>query len=108
MLACTAAYAAEPYGLTCEYQIDPLGYYEASLNSKPVNDNELYTGWTRYGKQILYSVLDNIEALRMNADLPRNRKRQTDGRQRKHTLFEERKKPAGLRSAVEEIRFYNI
>jgi alpha-L-rhamnosidase len=38
--------------------ITGLGYYEASINGKPVDDRRLDPGWTSYGKQILYSVFD--------------------------------------------------
>jgi alpha-L-rhamnosidase len=38
--------------------ITGLGYYEASLNGKPVGDRRLDPGWTSYGKQIPYSVFD--------------------------------------------------
>ncbi|MDR1584152.1 MAG: glycoside hydrolase family 78 protein [Prevotellaceae bacterium] len=38
--------------------ITGLGYYEATLNGKPVDDRRLDPGWTNYGKQILYSVFD--------------------------------------------------
>jgi alpha-L-rhamnosidase len=38
--------------------ITGLGYYEARLNGKPIDDRRLDPGWTNYGKQILYSVFD--------------------------------------------------
>jgi alpha-L-rhamnosidase len=38
--------------------ITGLGYYEATLNGKPVGDRRLDPGWTNYGKTILYSVYD--------------------------------------------------
>ena len=38
--------------------ISGLGYYEASLNGKPIGDRVLDPGWTAYGKQVLYSVYD--------------------------------------------------
>ncbi|MDR2449275.1 MAG: glycoside hydrolase family 78 protein [Prevotellaceae bacterium] len=38
--------------------ITGLGYYEATLNGRPIDDRRLDPGWTNYGKQILYSVFD--------------------------------------------------
>jgi alpha-L-rhamnosidase len=35
-----------------------LGYYEASMNGKRIDDQVLDPGWTAYGKQILYSTYD--------------------------------------------------
>jgi alpha-L-rhamnosidase len=44
--------------------ITGLGYYEASVNGKPVDDRRLDPGWTNYGKQILYSVFDITSLVR--------------------------------------------
>ena len=38
--------------------ITGLGYYEAYLNGKKVGDHVLDPGWTKFDKQIQYSVFD--------------------------------------------------
>ena len=45
--------------------ITGLGYCDATLNGKPVDDDRrLDPGWTNYGKQILYSVFDITPLIR--------------------------------------------
>lgn len=41
-----------------------LGYYEAYLNGKKIEDRVLEPGWTSYQKEILYSVLDITSLLK--------------------------------------------
>lgn len=48
--------------------ITGLGYYEAYLNGKKVGDHELDPGWTRYDKEILYSVFDVSSQLKQGAN----------------------------------------
>lgn len=43
---------------TARLYITGLGYYEAYLNGKKVGDHVLDPGWTKYDKQIDYSVYD--------------------------------------------------
>lgn len=44
--------------------ITGLGYYEAYLNGKKVGDHVLDPGWTKYDKEILYSVFDVSDMLK--------------------------------------------
>ncbi|MEY4387901.1 MAG: hypothetical protein RLY20_3184, partial [Verrucomicrobiota bacterium] len=45
-----------------------LGYYEASLNGRPVGDRVLDPGWTRYSERTLYSTYDVTGQLRSGAN----------------------------------------
>ncbi|NLH15706.1 MAG: family 78 glycoside hydrolase catalytic domain [Phycisphaerae bacterium] len=47
--------------------ISGLGYYDATLNGKPVGDVVLDPGWTNYGKHVYYSVYD-VTALLQRGD----------------------------------------
>ena len=44
--------------------ISGLGYYQASLNGKPIGDQVLDPGWTGYAQRILYSTYDVTSQLR--------------------------------------------
>ncbi len=44
--------------------ISGLGYYQASLNGKPIGDHALDPGWTGYAQRILYSTYDVTGQLR--------------------------------------------
>lgn len=44
--------------------ITGLGYYEASINGKRIDDRVLDPGWTNYGKTVLYSTYDITKFLK--------------------------------------------
>jgi len=51
-------FAADKSVARARLYISGLGYYEATLNGKPVGDRRLDPGWTTYSKRVLYSVYD--------------------------------------------------
>ena len=46
-------------------QIAGLGFYEASINGRPLSDNALAPLWTPYGQRVLYDTYDVAEALKV-------------------------------------------
>jgi len=48
---------------TASLQIAGLGFYEVSVNGRPLSDNALAPLWTPYGQRVLYDTYDVAEAL---------------------------------------------